>query len=102
MQDISILNRDWLLIGRQVRTDFDRLIYLLAIVANDTVIIINLKRDKTPVDVVAQAIDYASWLVTLADYQLIDIYQASPSAITALTPLLKKPSRPRTASRWTG
>lgn len=75
MLDVSILNRDWLLIGRQVRTAFDKLIDLLAIDANGSVIIIELKRDKTPRDVVAQAIDYASWVVTLADYQLIDIYQ---------------------------
>ncbi|WP_202114735.1 hypothetical protein [Vreelandella zhuhanensis] len=75
MQDVSILNRDWLLIGRQVRTAFDKLIDLMAIDANGTVIIIELKRDKTPRDVVAQAIDYASWVVTLVDYQLIDIYQ---------------------------
>ncbi|MCK0744273.1 endonuclease NucS domain-containing protein [Chromohalobacter nigrandesensis] len=75
MQDVSILNRDWLLIGRQVRTGFDKLIDLLAIDANGTMIIIELKRDKTPRDVVAQAIDYASWVVTLADYQLIEIYQ---------------------------
>lgn len=75
MQDVTILNRDWLLIGRQVRTAFDKLVDLLAIDANGTVIIIELKRDKTPRDVVAQAIDYASWVVTLADYQLIDIYQ---------------------------
>ncbi|MDO0944507.1 hypothetical protein [Chromohalobacter israelensis] len=76
MQDVSILNRDWLLIGRQVRTGFDKLIDLLAVDANGTVIVIELKRDKTPRDVVAQAIDYASWVVTLADYQLIEIYQA--------------------------
>ncbi|MDR5900120.1 endonuclease NucS [Halomonas vilamensis] len=75
MQDVSILNRDWLLIGRQVRTAFDKFIDLLAIDANGTVIIIELKRDKTPRDVVAQAIDYASWVVALADYQLIDIYR---------------------------
>ena len=75
MQDVSILNRDWLLIGRQVRTAFDKLIDLLAIDANGTVVIIELKRDKTPRDVVAQAIDYASWVVTLSDYQLIEIYQ---------------------------
>lgn len=75
MQDVSILNRDWLLIGRQVRTTFDKLIDLLALDANGNVIIIELKRDKTPRDVVAQAIDYASWVVTLADYQLIDIYR---------------------------
>ncbi|MFC2993442.1 hypothetical protein [Halomonas tibetensis] len=76
MQDVSILNRDWLLIGRQVRTAFDKLVDLLALDANGNVIIIELKRDKTPRDVVAQAIDYASWVVTLADFQLIDIYQA--------------------------
>ncbi|MFI0472010.1 hypothetical protein ACGLWX_04700 [Halomonas sp. HMF6819] len=46
MQDISILNRDWLLIGRQVRTGFDKLIDLLALDANGNVI--ELKRDKTP------------------------------------------------------
>jgi RecB family endonuclease NucS len=63
MQDVSILNRDWLLIGRQVRTGFDKLIDLLAVDANGTVIVIELKRDKTPRDVVAQAIDYASWIV---------------------------------------
>ncbi|MDI5891086.1 hypothetical protein [Halomonas rhizosphaerae] len=50
MQDVAILNRDWLLIGRQVRTAIGKLIDLLAI-------------------------DYASWMVTLADYQLEDIYQ---------------------------
>ncbi|MCT8467534.1 hypothetical protein KZO85_02975 [Chromohalobacter canadensis] len=76
MQDVSILNRDWLLIGRQVRTGFEKLIDLLAVDANGTVIVIELKRDKTPRDVVAQAIDYASWVATLADYQLIEIYQA--------------------------
>ncbi|WP_245977625.1 hypothetical protein [Kushneria sinocarnis] len=75
MQDVSILNRDWLLIGRQVRTDFDKLIDLLALDVNGNVIIIELKRDRTPREVVAQAIDYASWVVTLSDYQLIEIYE---------------------------
>ena len=38
MQDVSILNWDWLLIGRQVRTGFGKLIDLLAVDANGTVI----------------------------------------------------------------
>lgn len=63
-QDMSILNPDWLLIGRQVRTAFDKKIDLLALDASGSVIIIELKRDKTPRDVVAQAIDYASWLLS--------------------------------------
>ncbi|WP_299735472.1 hypothetical protein [uncultured Endozoicomonas sp.] len=73
--DISILSSDWLLIGRQVRTAFDKLIDLLALDANGSVIIIELKRDKTPREVVAQTIDYASWVVTLKPEQLVEIYQ---------------------------
>lgn len=39
MLDISILNRGWLLVGRQMRTAYDKLIDLLAIDANGSVII---------------------------------------------------------------
>jgi len=59
MHDIAILNADWLLIGRQVRTGFDKFIDLLALDGDGKVIIIELKRNQTPREVVAQAIDYA-------------------------------------------
>lgn len=74
MHDIAILNADWLLIGRQVRTDFDKFIDLLALDGDGNVIIIELKRNKTPREVVAQAIDYASWVVNLDDSQIGEIY----------------------------
>ncbi len=74
MQDMSILNTDWLLIGRQVRTAYDKYIDLLAMDANGTVIIIELKKQKTPRDVVAQTIDYASWVTDLSDSEIVDIY----------------------------
>lgn len=74
VRDVSILNADWLLIGRQVRTAFDKRIDLLALDANGSVVIIELKRDKTPRDVVAQTIDYASWVETLEDSDLVDCY----------------------------
>ncbi len=74
MKDIAILNRDWLLIGRQVRTSYDKLIDLLAMDANGSIIIVELKRNKTPRDVVAQTLDYASWVVDLSDDQIADIY----------------------------
>lgn len=74
MKDIAILNPDWLLIGRQVRTSYDKLIDLLAMDANGSIIIVELKRQKTPREVVAQTIDYASWVVNLTDSDIVDIY----------------------------
>ena len=74
VRDVSVINADWLLIGRQVRTGFDKRIDLLGLDANGSVVIIELKRDKTPRDVVAQAIDYASWVETMDDAQLVDCY----------------------------
>lgn len=73
--DISILNNEWMLIGRQVLTSYNKYIDLLAIDRNGSLIIIELKRDKTPRDVVAQALDYASWVVKLEQDEIIDIYR---------------------------
>ncbi|SCY10886.1 PDDEXK family nuclease [Thiohalorhabdus denitrificans] len=74
MHDVAILNRDWLIIGRQVRTSFDKYIDLLAMDANGSIIVIELKRQKTPREVVAQVIDYASWVTNLSDSEIVDIY----------------------------
>ncbi|WP_027858412.1 PDDEXK family nuclease [Marinobacterium jannaschii] len=73
-QDISILNSNWLLIGRQVYTDFGKYIDLLAIDAFGSVIVIELKKHKTPRDVVAQTIDYASWVEALPTERTSQIY----------------------------
>jgi len=76
VKDISILNNNWLLIGRQVYTDFGKYIDLLAIDANGSIIIIELKKHKTPRDVVAQAIDYASWIESLPSEKIVQIYES--------------------------
>jgi hypothetical protein len=73
-KDISILSDGWMLIGRQVRTDYDKRIDLLAIDASGSLIIIELKRHKTPRDVVAQTIDYASWILNLEADKIAKIY----------------------------
>lgn len=75
-KDISILNDGWLLVGRQVRTGFDKFIDLLAVDADGSLIVIELKRHRTPRDVVAQAIDYASWIQGLTDSKVIEIHEA--------------------------
>jgi len=66
VQDISVLWPDLLLIGRQVKTAFDKYIDLLCIEGAGNLVIVELKRDMTPRDVVAQALDYASWVKDLS------------------------------------
>ncbi|MCZ2722394.1 endonuclease NucS [Marinomonas sp. 15G1-11] len=73
-KDMSILNTGWLLIGKQVYTDFGKYIDLLAIDSSGSVIIIELKKHKTPRDVVAQTIDYASWIEALPVEKIAQIY----------------------------
>lgn len=73
--DIDILGLDRLLvIGRQVPTSWGKFIDLLALDPQGEVYVIELKRDRTPREVVAQALDYGSWVRAL-DYQgLADIW----------------------------
>jgi hypothetical protein len=74
--DLSILDPKLLLIGRQVLTDFGKYIDLLALDADGRLIIIELKRDLTPREVVAQTLDYGSWILTLKDEDIAAIFDA--------------------------
>ncbi len=56
-KDISILNDEYLIIGRQIRTSYGKTIDLLTIDETGKLTVVELKRNKTPRDVVAQAID---------------------------------------------
>ena len=62
VEDASIVNEDLVVIGRQVGTDYGGYIDLLAIDPVGNLVILELKRQKTPRDIVAQALDYASWV----------------------------------------
>lgn len=64
--DISLLSNDILIIGRQVGTDYDTSIDLLGIDRDGNLVIIELKCDRTPRQVTAQALDYASWVKDLS------------------------------------
>jgi hypothetical protein len=73
--DPSILAEEWLIIGRQVQTAFGGYVDLLAIAPDGSLVVIELKRHKTPREVVAQAIDYASWVETLEADAISSIYE---------------------------
>jgi len=67
-QDVSVLEPDnsgLLVIGKQVRTDFGKEIDLLCMDSVGDLVIVELKRDRTPREVTAQALDYASWVKDL-------------------------------------
>ena len=68
----ALLGLDAMIIGRQVPTDHGKYIDLLAMDANGTLIIIELKKDRTPREIVAQVLDYASWVRTLTTPQVHD------------------------------
>jgi hypothetical protein len=72
--DPAILAEEWLIIGRQIQTTYGGYIDLLAIAPDGSLVVIELKRNKTPRDVVAQAIDYASWVESLEADQVAAIY----------------------------
>jgi len=67
IEDISILSNNLAVIGSQVLTSFSKKIDILAINSVGELIIIELKRDKTYREVIAQALDYATWVKDL-DY----------------------------------
>ena len=69
----DLLGLDVLIIGRQVITDFGGRIDLLAIDGDGDIVIIELKRDRTPREVIAQVLDYASWVTSLSTRQVHDL-----------------------------
>lgn len=74
--DVSIVNPGLLLIGRQVHTSLGKFIDLLAIDAEGNLVVMELKRGRTPRDVVAQALDYGSWVRTLESQDIAGIFDA--------------------------
>lgn len=68
--DPALLGIDLLVIGRQVHTHFGGRIDLLALDADANTYVLELKRARTPRDVVAQVLDYASWVKDLTYAEL--------------------------------
>ncbi len=72
-RDPSLLGERLLVIGSEVITPFGPRLDLLAIDAEGSLHLLELKRDKTPREVVAQVLDYGSWVSTLSREDVIDI-----------------------------
>jgi hypothetical protein len=76
IQEPRMLSEDWLLIGRQIPTfNNKRPLDLLAIAPDGSLILIELKRDRTSREVVAQSLDYAAWVEKLEAEDIVEIYR---------------------------
>jgi hypothetical protein len=72
--DLSLVAPGLMLIGRQVATAFGKYIDILAMDRDGNLVVIELKRDKTPREVIAQTLDYASWVEGLSYDDISKIY----------------------------
>lgn len=75
-KDPTVLGEPIMLIGRQVPTAFGKYIDLLGVDADGAIHVLELKRDRTPREVVAQALDYGSWIRELSHSDVLEIFGA--------------------------
>ena len=68
-----ILGDKLLIIGRQVKTDSGKILDLLAVDKEGRLVVIELKKGYAPREIVAQILDYSSWLCGLPERRIEDI-----------------------------
>ncbi len=79
LDDPEILEAKLLLLGSQVATKYGKYIDVLGLDSEGVLHILELKRDRTPRDVVAQALDYASWVQELGNEDVRNIFASANS-----------------------
>ena len=72
--DLSIIDPNLMVIGREVATGVGGRIDILAVDAEGNLIAIELKRARTPREVVAQVLDYGSSIRRLSSDEIANIY----------------------------
>lgn len=81
VDQLDVLGSELFPIGRQVITTSGKRTGILAIDPAGELYVIELKRDRTPREAIAQLLDYGSWAAKLTHDELLAIYNASkPSA----------------------
>lgn len=77
LQDANVLGQPLLVIDRQITTHSGKPLDILAIDEGGDLHVVELKRDRSPRDVTAQIIDYASWVRHLDHQDIKELYEAS-------------------------
>jgi len=68
-----IFGHGLLIIGRQVKTDTGKILDLLAVDKEGRLVVIELKRGYAPREIIAQILDYSSWLSNIPERRIEDI-----------------------------
>ena len=69
-EDPSIIGLNLLVLGREVKTEFGGKIDVLGLDIDGNLVVIECKRAKTPREIVAQLLDYGSWVARLNTKQV--------------------------------
>jgi hypothetical protein len=72
--NIGLLDPNWLVIGRQVKTSNGKFLDLLCMDRDEDLVVVELKKDVTPREVTAQVIEYASYMTEQKSEDLGKIY----------------------------
>lgn len=72
--DPSLVGLNLLVVGRQVPTRWGGYIDLLAVDSEGHLHVLELKRDRTPREVVAQVLDYGSWVQDLTVEEVSELF----------------------------
>lgn len=73
--EVDLIGSHLWIIGRQVQTMHGNRVDLLAIDVEGNLVVVELKRDRTPREVVAQLLDYGSWIRTIGADDVARIYE---------------------------
>lgn len=75
VSDTRVLGEDLLILGQQIGTDSGNKIDVLGMNPEGNLDVIEIKRDRTPREVIAQILDYASWVSDLTYDDISRIYE---------------------------
>ena len=82
--DISMLDPDLLVIGREVPTAFGGKIDLLCLDSSGGLVVTELKKGRTPREVTAQVLDYAYWVRDLSYDEIVALFDEYDKASVPL------------------
>ena len=74
LENIEILNKGWLVVSNQVKTDAGKYIDILCMDHDGDLVVVELKKDMTPREVTAQVIDYAASVSKMTVEEIAQLY----------------------------